>query len=138
MRFYETRQTIAAPPERVWAILTDAARLTRGFGILKLEGRIAPGEVLRLRSEAAPGREFVLKVTGFEAPRRMVWTAAMPLGLFTGTRVFSLAPVPGGCQFTLREDYTGLMAPVIFKSIPDLTPSFRQFADALRKEAEHD
>jgi hypothetical protein len=136
MRFFETRQTIAAPPDRVWSILTDAARLTKGFGILKLEGRIAPGEVLRLRAEAAPSRDFVLKVGAFDPPRRMVWSGGLPLGLFTGTRVFALDPIPGGCQFALREDYTGLMAPLIFKSIPDLTPAFRHFAGALKQEAE--
>jgi hypothetical protein len=136
MRFFETRQTIAAPPERVWSILTDAARLTRDFGILKLDGRIAPGEVLRLRAEAAPSRDFVLKVSGFDPPRRMVWSGGMPLGLFTGTRVFTLDAIPGGCQFSMREAYTGLMAPLIFKSIPDLNPAFRQFAAALKQEAE--
>lgn len=136
MRFFETRQTIAAPPERVWSILTDAARLGRDYGILKLEGWIAPGEVLRLRAEAAPARDFVLKVTSFDPPKRMVWSGGMPLGLFTGTRVFALDPIPGGCQFTMREEYTGLMAPLIFKSIPDLNPAFRQFAAALKKEAE--
>lgn len=136
MRFFEARQTISAPPARVWSILTDATRLAQGFGILKLKGRIAPGEVLRLRAEAAPSRDFVLRVSAFDPPKRMVWSGGMPLGLFTGTRVFTLDPIPGGCQFTMREEYTGLMVPLIFKSIPDLTPAFRQFAAALKKEAE--
>ena len=92
MRFFEARQTISAPPARVWSILTDAARLTQGFGILKLQGRIAPGEVLRLRAEAAPSRDFVLRVSAFDPPKRMVWSGGMPLGLFTGTRVFTRTP----------------------------------------------
>ena len=103
---------------------------------MQLQGRIAPGEVLRLRAGAAPSRDFVLRVSAFDPPKRMVWSGGMPLGLFTGTRVFTLDPIPGGCQFTMREEYTGLMAPLIFKSIPDLTRAFRQFAAALKKEAE--
>lgn len=138
MRFFETRVTILAPVERVWSILTDAARLGSNYGITQLQGRIAPGETLRLRVEVAAGREFVLKVAEFDPPRRMTWTGGMPFGLFRGTRVFGLTAVPGGCDFQLREDYTGLMAPMIFRALPDLTPSFQQFAQALKKDAEHD
>jgi hypothetical protein len=34
----------------------------------------------------------------------MVWVGGMPLGLFKGTRTFTLAPGQGGAtQFTMRE-----------------------------------
>lgn len=36
----------------------------------------------------------------------------------------------------MREEYTGPLAPMIFRSIPDLNPSFQQFAAGLKQKAE--
>jgi hypothetical protein len=36
----------------------------------------------------------------------------------------------------MREEFTGLMAPLITRSIPDLTPTFDEFAQCLKKAAE--
>lgn len=129
MRGYEITQRIDAPPAAIWAVLTDAARLRDGpTGLRALEGEIAPGARLMLESEAQPGRRFALRVTEMDAPRRMVWRGGMPLGLFTGTRSFVLVPDGDGTRLTLSERFTGPMAPLIFRSIPDLTPSMQRFA----------
>jgi hypothetical protein len=58
-------------------------------------------------------------------------------GLFTGVRTFTLAPgCDGATRFTMREEYTGPLLPMIWRSIPDLGPSFRQFANGLKERAE--
>lgn len=132
---FKVERLIATAPERVWQVLTDAARLRQGFGITRLEGEIVPGGRLKLWSEASPGRAFTLKVASMAAPREMVWTGGMPLGLFTGTRRFTLAARGGGTLFVMHEVYTGPLAGLIGKSIPDLTPSFTTFADGLEREA---
>ncbi len=36
----------------------------------------------------------------------------------------------------MREELTGLMAPLITKSIPDLQPAFDELAAALKKRSE--
>jgi hypothetical protein len=36
----------------------------------------------------------------------------------------------------MREEYTGLLAPMIFRSIPDLGPSFTRFANGLKARVE--
>jgi hypothetical protein len=137
MRFYEIHRTILASPEKIWAILTDANRLQQGFSILKLEGQITQGSKIKLWSEADPAAAFSIFVAEISAPKRMVWQSGMPFGLFVGRRVFSLTPLTDGqTKFTMREGYTGLFAPMIFRKIPDLNPSFRKFADALQKAAE--
>ena len=69
-------------------------------------------------------------------PERMVFRGGMPFGLFTGQRTYTLAPEATGTRFTMREEYTGPLAGMIFKSIPDLGPSFRQFAEGLKQRAE--
>gem|GEM_PF-4677703 len=60
----------------------------------------------------------------------------MPLGLFTGVRTFTLEPAGTATRVHVREEYTGPMLPLIWRSMPDLGPSFRQFANGLKQRAE--
>ncbi len=54
-----------------------------------------------------------------------------------GRRTYRLVPEgPHRTRFTMREEYSGPLAPLITKSIPDLQPSFNTFAECLRKQAE--
>ena len=88
-------------------------------------------------SKANPGRAFPVKVTEFTPGQRMTWSGGMPLGLFKGVRTFTLAPgTDGSTRFTMREEYAGPLLPLIWRSMPDLGPSFRQFADGLKQRAE--
>ena len=137
MKHYDAAASIAAPPERVWAILTDAPAYAQwDSGVQKVDGAIAPGEKIKVVSEANPGRAFPVKVTRFDAHRAMEWSGGMPLGLFKGVRTFTLTPEDGGTRFTMREEYTGPLLPMIWRSMPDLDPSFEQFARGLKAEAE--
>ena len=98
MKAFSVKTSIRSTPERIWALLTDAA----GY-----------------------------------VPRRMVWTGGMPLGFFKGKRTFTLTPAASGeVEFSMREEYTGLMAPLICRSIPDLKPAFDQFAEDLKRATE--
>jgi hypothetical protein len=84
-----------------------------------------------------PGRAFPLTVATFDAPNRMVWRGGMPLGLFVGERTFTLTPQPdGSVDFKMREEFTGLLAPLIGRTIPDMQPAFDEFAAALKRAAE--
>ena len=61
----------------------------------------------------------------------------MPLGLFKGVRTFTLTPKGNGVtEFAMREDYSGLLAGLITKSIPDLQSAFHEFAECLTRKAE--
>ncbi|MBO6676137.1 MAG: SRPBCC domain-containing protein [Rhizobiales bacterium] len=134
---YTAQCSIAAPPSTVWQVLTDRQALIDGdFGITQLDGNLAPGGKLVLRAAIAPKQAFKLKVTAFDVDRRMVWTGGMPFGLFSGTRTFTLAPAGEGTQFTVEEVFSGPLAGLIGRSMPDLQPSFEQFADALKQTAE--
>lgn len=138
MKSFEASADINASPEKVWSIITDARGLpTWDSGIERVEGTIAPGETIKLYVKVNPGRAFPLKVSGFDPPRRMVFSGGMPLGLFKGVRTYSLAPLAGGgTAFKMREEYTGPLLGMIWKSIPDLNPSFQQFARGLKQKAE--
>ncbi len=137
MRAYEATSFINAIPERVWPILTDAAAWPSwDSGIVKVDGRVALGEKVSVTVEANPGRAFPVKVVGLNPPERMVFLGGMPLGLFRGRRTYTLVPEAAGTRFTMREEYTGPLAGMVFKSIPDLGPSFRRFAEGLKRRAE--
>jgi hypothetical protein len=139
MKSYEAAALIEAPPDAVWGILTDAPGLSRwDSGIERVEGRIAPGETIKVFSKVSPGRAFPVKVKDFAPGRGMRWSGGMPLGLFKGERTFTLAPQGDGrsTQFSMREEYTGPLLGMMWKSMPDLGPSFKQFASGLKREAE--
>jgi hypothetical protein len=138
MKAYDATVEIQASPDTIWAILTDAPGYQAwDSGVERVDGRIAPGEKITVRSQANPGRAFPVKVTEFDSGRRMTWSGGMPLGLFKGVRTFTLAPgADGMTRFTVREEYTGPLLPVIRRSMPDLGPSFRQFANGLKRRAE--
>jgi hypothetical protein len=137
MKSYDAEATIAAPPETVWAILTDAPGYAGwDSGVQRAEGTIAPGEKIKVVSEANPGRAFAVKVTTFEPAQAMTWSGGMPLGLFKGVRTFSLTPDGATTRFSMREEYSGPLLPLIWRSMPDLGPSFQQFARGLKAKAE--
>jgi hypothetical protein len=138
VKSFEASSTIAAAPDTIWAILTDGAAFPSwDSGVDRVEGRIAPGETIKVSVKANPGRTFPVKVTEFKPGQRMVWSGGMPLGLFKGVRTYTLSPQGNGTTtFTMREEYTGPMLPMIWRSIPDLGPSFTQFANGLKQRAE--
>jgi uncharacterized protein YndB with AHSA1/START domain len=135
---FEATTVIDATPDQVWPVLTDGAGWTSwDSGVDTVEGRIAPGETLKITVAANPGRAFPVKVSEFDPPARMVFSGGMPLGLFRGTRTYTLTAEGSGTRFRMREEYTGPMAGMITKSIPDLQPSFEQFVNGLKARVEN-
>jgi hypothetical protein len=134
---FESAAEIAAAPETVWAILADTGAWSEwDSGVARVDGRPVAGEKLKLTTEDNPGKAWPLKVAEVQAPRRMVLTGGMPLGLFKGVRTYVLEPGGAGTRFRMREEFTGPLSPLIGRSIPDLQPSFDQFAAGLKARAE--
>jgi hypothetical protein len=138
MKTFAVATTIHATPDRLWRILTDLATYPRwNPTVTKVDGQIAPGARIVVQVAINPGRAFPVTVSQLEPASRMVWSGGMPLGLFTGTRTFTLTPRDDGkTEFAMREEYRGLLAGLIGRSIPDLQPAFDEFAAALKREAE--
>jgi hypothetical protein len=138
VKFYEASASVAATPQSIWRILTDAAGYASwDSGLVRVEGRVALGEKLLIVNRVDPSRGFPARVVEFEPERRMVWSGGMPLGLFTGARAFTLTPEPGGqTRVLVREEYRGPLISLVWKSMPDLGPSFRQFVSGLKAKAE--
>jgi hypothetical protein len=129
--------TIRASADRIWALLTDAPRFPRwNSTVTAIEGAIVPGATLALTVPSAPGRVFKPKVVTFEPGRSMVWRDGMA-PMFTGVRTFTLAPsTDGSTQFSMKEEFWGVMLPMIKGSLPDFAPVFEAYAEDLKREAE--
>jgi hypothetical protein len=138
MRHFETTATIEAPPERVWPVLADTASWSDwDSGVMGVEGRAAEGERIKITSELNPKRAYPVRVAELDPPRRMRWVGGMPLGLFRGVRTYTLTPEgEGRTRFHMREEFTGPMLPLIWRSMPDMNESFEQFARGLKRRVE--
>ncbi|HXL94517.1 MAG TPA: SRPBCC domain-containing protein [Streptosporangiaceae bacterium] len=138
MRYYEASSVIAADAEAVWAVLSNGPGWAAwDSGVEAVEGRIVLGQTVKIRSQAAPGRAFPVTVTAFEPLARLQFSGGMPLGLFGGVRTYALSPAAGGgTAFHLREEYTGPLLGLIWRSMPDLGPSFERFARGLKLRVE--
>jgi hypothetical protein len=138
MKSFESSARINASPAQVWAVLSDGAGWADWeSGVERVEGDITESAKVKIFSEASPGRAFPLKVVGYEPSCGMTFSGGMPLGLFRGVRRYTLRPVSDSVtEFHMREEYTGPLLPLIWRSIPDLQPSFDKFATGLKQRVE--
>jgi hypothetical protein len=137
MRYYEASSVITADAEAVWEVLSNGPGwATWDSGVDGVEGRIVLGGTVKIRSQAAPGRAFPVKVTAFEPFARLRFSGGMPFGLFRGVRTYELSSAEGGTAFHVREEYTGPLLGLIWRSMPDLGPSFDLFARGLKRRVE--
>jgi uncharacterized protein YndB with AHSA1/START domain len=123
---------INADPGIVWAILTNASDYPRwNSTVTSIEGRIAAGEIIKLRSVLDARRVFKLKVKEFEPGKKLVW------GDGQGSRVYTITKNGNDAvTFSMSEKIGGLMFPLYAKMIPPFDDTFERFAADLKKEAE--
>jgi len=123
---------IKASPATIWALLTNAKDYPRwNSTVTSIEGKIAMGEKIKLRSTLDAKRTFKLKIKEFDTEKRLVW------GDGQGNRIYTLTHNGDGTvTFAMDEKIGGLMFPMYGSYIPPFDASFEQFAADLKKEAE--
>jgi uncharacterized protein YndB with AHSA1/START domain len=123
---------IKADASIVWALLTKASDYPRwNSTVTSIEGNIALGEKIKLKSILDAKRTFKLKVKEFVPENKLVW------GDGQGNRVYMLTKNTNGTvTFNMTEKIGGLMFPMYAKMIPPFDQSFEQFAGDLKKESE--
>lgn len=135
---YSVTADIHATPEKIWSYLTNASDYPNwNSTVVKVEGKIAKNEKIKVFATISPDRAFPVKVAEFQPSQKMIWAGGMPLGLFKGVRTFTLTPQSDNTtHLAMVEDFSGLMLPLMAGSIPDLRPAFEDFAKDLKKVAE--
>jgi hypothetical protein len=137
MLTYQADAHIHATADTVWEIITDGSAYPEwDSGIAKVEGTIADGQRIKVRSALNPRRSFPVKVGQSGNRRIMTWTGGMPLGLLQGVRTFTVVPDGELTHLRVREEFTGPLLPLAARSMPDLQPSFTQFVNGVKARAE--
>jgi hypothetical protein len=128
---------IAATPERIWQLMTDADDMVRWNSTLtRMGGTISPGGTVEMEVPEAPGTVFRIEVTTFTPPREMVWTQGNPI-MFRGVRTYRLRPLDAGrTRFEMIEVFSGLVLPMAAGRLPDFKPIFERYAADLKTAAE--
>lgn len=133
---YAVRASIAASPQAIWARLTDAGGFSRWNSTVEsIEGTIAPGQKLKIRVPAAPGRVFTPRVVEFVPEQRMTWRDGFA-PMFQGTRTYTLTSRGETTEFEMVEEFRGLMLPMIRSSLPDFRPIFDRYVADLKRACE--
>lgn len=115
----------------VWKLLTTGTDFARwNSTVTSLEGEIAEGEKIRLKSILDEKRTFKLKVKEMVENELMVW------GDSQGKRVYTLTKNGDGVTYSMTEKIGGLMFPMYAKMIPPFDETFEAFARDLKNEAE--
>ncbi|MCX4239661.1 SRPBCC family protein [Paraliomyxa miuraensis] len=133
---YRVGATIAAEPEVLWALLTDAGGYPQwNSTVISIDGTIAAGEEIELRATIDPERTFELTVSTFDENRTLVWEDGGKA--FKGVRTFTLTPRgDGATEFRMAEVFTGSMMGMIEGKLPDFRPAFDAFAADLQRTAQ--
>ena len=141
MRKIRTEIDIAAPPERVWAVLTDFAAYPRWNPFIKsIAGTPAVGERLTV-SINLPGRSamtFKPVVKAAQPARELRWRGTVLMrGIFDGEHFFLVQPSGAdGTHFIHGEVFSGLLVGLFSRMFDDTEAAFRAMNDALKEQAE--
>jgi hypothetical protein len=142
-RSLRSETTIAAPPERVWEILTDFGSFKSWNPFIRrARGELRPGARLDiyLRIYGRNLTHFRPTVTAATAPRELRWHATLGLpGIMDVDRFFLLeATEGGGTRFRQGEDCSGMLAmPLLAAGLESrILKGYRRLNKALKARAE--
>jgi len=133
---------IAAPPELVWAVLTDLSSYRRWHPVfVSVNGELAAGSKLTITTtHPTTGRTMNAKVTvrTVEPNTELRWASKMA-GLPISDRRFLLSPSGGGTLLVQAGTYRGLggsRGRGTIKSISRIQDSFAAINQAIKQQAE--
>jgi uncharacterized membrane protein len=121
MTEYTVSIDIQAPPDRVWAIMSDIRRWHEWTpsvtSIRRLdEGPLRVGSRAMVRQPKVP--PALWRVTEIEEGRRFSWVTGTPIARATGRH--SVEPTPGGSRATLALEYSGLLGALVARLLDDI------------------
>ena len=138
MRTFETTIEIAAPPSRVWAIMSDIERWHEWTASITSvqrldDGPIRVGSKARVKQPKLAGSVF--EVTTWHPDRGFDWVTRSP-GL-QGLGRHLIEPNAGGSRVTLSVTFSGPLAGLVAMFFGGLTERYiKMEAEGLKRRAE--
>ena len=118
---------IESQSSKVWQILTNAsAYIQWNSTLISLDGMIAEGETIKLKSTIDPKRSFKLKIIDVDPISAMTWKGNI------GLREFKLKERDDQTMFYMKEKIGGPLYPLFAKMIPPFDEAFETFAKDLK------
>ena len=127
---------IAAPPERVWAVLTDTGAYPEWNPFVRrLEGELREGSRLSVDLQPNDKKPTTMKptVVAVQPGRSFTWLGRVGLpGVLDGRHTFTVEATVQGSRLVQHERLSGLLTPLFRTMLTVQTPeAFRASNDAL-------
>lgn len=133
-----TEIEIEASPDSVWEVLTDLSEYQNWNPfVVAGSGEVAVGCQLEVRMRQPGGNETTFKpiVTEATSPRSFEWLGRLGApGLFAGRHRFDLVPTETGTLLVHSEEFTGVLVPMLAKSLDQKTRAGFEAMNAAMKE----
>jgi hypothetical protein len=141
MQQLDATADIDAPPEKVWAVITDFSSFPRWNPfIVRAGGELRPGGRLHVTLQVPDMRpvSFRPRLLAVEPGRLIRWRGVTGVrGLFDGVHSLSVEALPNGrSRFRTHEDVTGILLPVLGKVMRRTQRGFDLLAEAVKARAE--
>lgn len=132
---------IDAPPERVWAVVTDFAAYPEWNPFIRrISGEAREGARLEVRIEPPGGRGMTFKPTvrAVEPNRELRWLGRLFVpGVFDGEHRLRIEPLEGGrSRFVQSERFSGVLVPFTGGTLAKTEAGFEQMNAALKARVE--
>ncbi len=142
MREIRTEIDIAAPPTKVWSILT-AFDHWKGWNpiVNQATGAASLGSKLSMTMRGEDGKDgpkYAPIITDFNEPKYFRWRATMMVGfLFTNDKIFELEAIDTGTRLIHIETFSGIMVPMCWSKMEGGVPvMLKEMNAALKTFAE--
>jgi hypothetical protein len=132
---------IDAPPERVWAVVTDFDAYPEWNPFIRrISGELREGARLEVRIEPPGARTTPFKPTvrAVERNRELRWLGRLFVpGIFDGEQSLLIEPREGGrSRFVMAERFTGFLVGFLKDTLAKTEGGFEQMNDALKARVE--
>ncbi|MBT4763208.1 MAG: SRPBCC domain-containing protein [Bdellovibrionaceae bacterium] len=143
MKEIRTEIEIAAPPTKVWSILTDIDKWQEWSPVInKSKGTATLGSKLDItmcgKEKGTDGPRYYPKITKLDKDKLLQWSAKMMAGfIMTNGKILKLEETSTGTKLIHKETFSGMMVPMMWshmeKGVP---PMLNSMNEALKEYAE--
>ena len=121
MREIVTETHLRVPPDAAWQVLVDAPGHA-GWNpfITEMAGEMYTGERIRITLQPPGGKPLRLRprLLAVQSGRELRWRGSVIVpGLFDGEHYFLLEPDGTGTRFIHGERFTGILVPLLWRSV---------------------